>query len=89
MEFEWDNHKSSGNLEKHGISFEQARALWQDINAVEVPLLTEGEERYFYIAKINNKLWTAVFCYRGNKIRLISVRRSRLKEEECYEQNKN
>jgi hypothetical protein len=45
----------------------------------------EGEDRYLVIAKINSKCWTATYTFRDDKIRIISVRRSRTKEVLFYE----
>ena len=85
MEFEYDSVKSSSNLEKHGIDFETVKMVWADNMALEVPLMTEREDRYFVIGLIDEHLWTAVITYRENKVRIISVRRSRGKEADLYE----
>jgi uncharacterized DUF497 family protein len=37
------------------------------------------------IGKISEKNWSGVITYRGGKIRIISVRRSRKEEVEIYE----
>ncbi len=34
MEFEFDEEKSLANKEKHGIDFDEARALWLDAGIV-------------------------------------------------------
>ena len=44
------------------------------------------EERSILIGKIGKKLWTAIFAYRGDDVRIISVRRSRKKEIGLYEE---
>jgi uncharacterized protein len=43
------------------------------------------EPRYLVIGKIKDTLWSAVITYRGEQIRIISVRRSREEERELYE----
>jgi len=83
--FEYDNNKSASNLEKHGINFVTAQALWLDPSLVEIRVKSEGEPRFLVIANINNKHWSAVITYRGSNIRIISVRRSRKKEVKLYE----
>jgi uncharacterized protein len=85
MEFEYDPHKSQSNLEKHGISFDQAQAIWDDEDYIEIPARTSDEPRWLVIGKINDKCWSAVITYRGEAIRIISVRRSRDEEIELYE----
>ncbi|NQZ62484.1 MAG: BrnT family toxin [Crocosphaera sp.] len=37
---------------------------------------------------MDDKYWTAVITYRGENIRIISVRRSKDKEKQSYEQQK-
>ena len=83
--FEFDNDKSQANLEKHGIDFRDAQALWDDQDLLEVQAKTVDEPRYLVIGLIGSKHWSAVITYRRDKIRLISVRRSRNKEVELYE----
>jgi hypothetical protein len=83
--FEFDEEKSQTNLLKHGISFVDAQALWDDPGLLEIPAKTEDEPRYLMIGLINGKYWSAVITYRGTNIRLISVRRSRTEEVALYE----
>ena len=85
MEFEFDNSKSDKNREKHGIDFIEAQLLWEDPDRVVIPARTVDEPRYLLIGKIAEKLWSAVFTHRHEKIRIISVRRSRSEEVDIYE----
>lgn len=83
--FEFDEAKSQANLLKHGISFDDAQALWNDPRLLEIPAKTEDEPRYLVIGLIYEKCWSAVITYRGARIRIISVRRSRTEEIAFYE----
>ena len=83
MEVEYDPEKSAGNLRKHGLSFEQAKQLWE-VPAVVVRAKTMGEERFMIIGLLGKKLYSAIFTMRGETPRLISARRSRKKEEGIY-----
>ncbi len=83
--FEFDESKSQVNLSKHGISFIDAQLLWNDPMLLEIPAKTEDEPRFLVIGLINGKHWSAILTYRGNNIRLISVRRSRTEEVTLYE----
>ncbi len=85
MEFEFDPGKSAANQEKHGIDFVGAQVLWQDSMRVEVPARTVDEPRWLVIGQINGKHWSAVVTYRQERIRIISVRRSRDEEVAIYE----
>ena len=83
--FEFDESKSESNKAKHGIDFIEAQALWFDEMRVEVPARTVDETRFLVVGKILGKHWSAVITYRGKRIRLISVRRSREEEVVMYE----
>lgn len=85
MLFEYDPRKSASNLEKHGIDFEAAQALWDDERLLEIPARTEDEVRFLVIGQIGGKFWSAVITHRGDHLRIISVRRSRDEEIELYE----
>ena len=85
MEYEYDESKSKANKAKHGIDFVEAQALWEDIDLLEIPARTEDEPRTIIIGKIGDRHWSAIIAYRNEKIRIISVRRSRKEERELYE----
>ncbi len=85
MEFEFDNGKSDKNREKHAIDFIEAQLLWEDPDRIVIPARTTDEPRYLLIGKIAEKLWSAIFTHRHEKIRIISVRRSRSEEVDIYE----
>ena len=85
MEFEFDNNKSESNREKHGIDFTEAQSLWEDPDLIEIPARTTDEPRFLVIGKIKNTYWSGVITYRDTRIRIISVRRSRLEEVDIYE----
>jgi hypothetical protein len=85
MQFEFDPKKSDANKQKHGLDFNKAQALWDDPDLIEIPAQTTDEPRYLVIGKINDKHWSGIITFRGEKIRIISVRRSRKEEAEIYE----
>lgn len=85
MEFEFDPEKSIANKTKHGIDFVEAQALWDDPDLVEIPARTSDEPRFLVIGRIEDRHWSTIITYRGERIRLISVRRSRQEEVEIYE----
>ena len=85
MEFEFDNDKSNKNKAKHGIDFLEAQLLWEDPDRVVIPARTTDEPRYLLMGMIDEKCWSAVFTHRHEKIRIISVRRSRNEEVDIYE----
>ena len=83
--YEFDENKSQVNLEKHGIDFHDAQELWKDPDLLEFRARSDDEDRYLVIGLIGARHWPAVITYRGESIRLISVRRSRRTEVELYE----
>lgn len=85
MDFEFDPGKSEENKRKHGIDFIDAQALWEDPDLVEIPAKTSDEPRFLVIGRIAGKHWSGIVTYRADKIRIISVRRSRREEVEIYE----
>jgi uncharacterized protein len=89
MNFEWDDVKSSSNLEKHGISFESASRLWEDPQKLEVAARCIDEPRYAIIAQYKEKIWTVIYTLRNGRIRIISARRAREQEETHYYENQN
>ena len=85
MAFEYDEEKSKANEVKHGINFVEAQALWSDHLRLEIPARTIDEPRFLVIGAIDGTHWSAVITYRGDRVRLISVRRSRREEVALYE----
>jgi uncharacterized DUF497 family protein len=85
MRFEFDSDKSAANLQKHGIDFVEAQALWNDPDLLEIPARTTDEPRFLVIGKIGGRYWSGVITYREEQIRIISVRRARAEEVAIYE----
>jgi hypothetical protein len=85
MKFEFDSLKSESNQRKHGIDFPAAQALWDDSDRIEIPARTDDEPRFMVIGRIEGRVWSAVITYRGENVRMISVRRVRRKEIAIYE----
>lgn len=83
VEFEYDPAKSAKNLAKHGIDFEQAQPMRSGGKTVTLVSKHAGNDDVWYLVlgMIAGKHWAAITTKRGNRIRLISVRRSRKDEE--------
>jgi len=84
-DFEFDDDENKTNLKKHGIDFQAAQGLWKDPDLLEFQVKSDNEHRFLVIGLIGAKHWSAVVTCRDERIRLISVRRSRKKEVELYE----
>jgi uncharacterized protein len=87
MGFEFDPAKSAANLEKHGIDFIGTQALWHDPDRLEIPARALDESRSQVIGRIGGLVWSAFITRRGDRIRIISVRRARDEEEAAYLQD--
>lgn len=85
--FEFDSAKSVTSFAKHGIDFVDGQALWSDPAAVEAPARAEGESRFLVVGRIGQHMWAAIITYRGEAIRIISIRRARPEEVARYEGN--
>ena len=85
MKLEFDPEKSEANKAKHGIDFVDGQALWDDPDRLQLPARTQGEPRLMLIGRLGVKHWSAIFTIRDDRTRIISIRRSRTKEVEQYE----
>lgn len=85
ISFEFDPAKSAVNLDKHGIDFVEAQAIWQDAAFIEIKARSDDEPRFFVVGVVDGKHWSAIVTYRGETVRIISVRRSRDSEVALYE----
>ena len=90
IKFEWDENKNQTNQKKHGISFEEAKEVFFDDDAIlfDDPEHSKGEERFLIIGLIQKeKICIVSHCYRDkeNTIRIISARKA-TKNEKKYTQ---
>ena len=88
--FEWDLQKAKNNLEKHGVSFEEASTAFKDPLSLTIddPLHSSDEKRWVLIGiSYNNRILVVVHTDRGDNIRIISARKAKKKERKYYESN--
>jgi hypothetical protein len=83
--FEFDPAKSDTNRRKHGIDFVDAQILWIDPDLLEIDARSTDEPRRLVIGRILGRHWSAIITHRGDRIRIISVRRARPAEIALYE----
>jgi hypothetical protein len=88
-DFIWDENKNRINLKKHGISFQEARSVFGDENAI----VSVDDEHSWYEERLiiigmnkQSKLLFVCHCYRenGEVIRIISARKANKSEIELY-----
>jgi uncharacterized protein len=86
--FSWHDAKHAGNLEKHGVSFEAAKAFEFDTALVATDDRKDyGETREVALGLIDDRLHTLVFTMRGTVCHVISLRKSNKREIETYVEN--
>ena len=89
MEFEWHDPKAAINIQKHGVSFEEAASVFLDQLAVTGPDPDHsiGEDRYitFGMSRLG-RLLAVSHTYRPGTIRIITGRRVTRFERKLYEE---
>ena len=89
IKFEWDENKNSINKKKHNISFEEAKTVFYDENAllIDDPEHSEQEERFIILGtSLKANLLVVCHCYRQSDtvIRIISARKATTTETNQY-----
>ena len=87
--FDWDENKNRINLEKHGITFEEASTVFFDERAIlfDDPEHSIDEDRFLLLGMSETaKVCIVCHCYRESDtvLRIISARQATRKEEERY-----
>jgi uncharacterized DUF497 family protein len=88
--FEWDDHKASLNITKHGVPFPFAARIFSDhkrIVAID-DRSDYGEIRYVCLGRIDTLVYLVVYTLRSENIRIISARKANSKEARYYENNR-
>tara|TARA_Y100001934_G_scaffold253685_1_gene318911 strand:- start:3364 stop:3726 length:363 start_codon:yes stop_codon:yes gene_type:complete len=90
LKFDWDLAKAQSNINKHGISFDEASTVFYDELArlIPDPDSSNLEERFIILGQSKNqKLLVVCHCYRDEEqvIRIISARRADKHERKSYE----
>lgn len=84
--FEWDREKNLINKKKHGISFADTFAVFEDRCGLTLPDQERGEERYVTMGMdCFGRILVVVYTWRGDAIRIISARKAAKPEVEQYE----
>jgi uncharacterized DUF497 family protein len=89
MEFGWDENKVAANLSKHGVSFDEAKTVFDDPLYVDFydPDHSYEEHRYIIMGQSRNgRLLIVSYTERDDMIRLISAREATRRERVTYEE---
>jgi uncharacterized protein len=88
MEFEWDDDEALANVRKHGVPFEEAATVWNDLFNIDLfdHDHSADEERFLIIGEsVSSKLLIVSYTERENRIRIIGARELTPKERREYE----
>ncbi|MGZ3582202.1 MAG: BrnT family toxin [Ktedonobacterales bacterium] len=89
--FEWDESKAVANEQKHGVSFDEAVTVFEDLLSLTIvdEAHSEAEDRFVDIGESGSgRLLVVVYTERGEKIRIISCRLATSAERRTYEQRR-
>ena len=89
LRFEWDAVKAIANLDKHGISFDEAQTVFGDADTITLcdDRHSDVEDRFIDIGmSANGRILVVVYTETEARIRIISCRRATPKERRQYEQ---
>jgi uncharacterized DUF497 family protein len=86
--FEWDENKAQANIQKHGVTFEEAAEVFFDpFYQTGDASVDESEERDFIIGyTFSQRLLLAVYTERDDRTRIISARPATRAERKVYEE---
>ncbi len=87
--YEWDPVKAAANLRKHGVSFAEAALVFLDPMALTFydPDHSQEEDREITIGvSREGRVLFVSHCARGDRMRLISVRKATAREKKQYEE---
>ncbi len=89
IRFEWDEKKSRENKRKHKVSFEEARTVFLDENAIRYfdPDHSDDEDRFLMLGmSFTLRVLVVCHCYRSDDsvIRIISARKANKREQTAY-----
>ena len=85
MLIDWDPVKDRANRRKHGIGFDNAKAVFEDPDRIEdFDDRDYGEERWGVIGRVGSQIVYVVYTERDGGLRLISARKAAPREEAKY-----
>lgn len=84
--YEWDDQKAAKNCAAHGVTFEIATSVFRDPMGLDFLDTRQeyGEDRSIRIGMVDGVLLTVIYADRGERIRIISARRSTRQEQDEY-----
>jgi uncharacterized protein len=89
LRFEWDDTKEEVNIRKHSVSFDEARTVFYDEDAIQFfdPDHSDDENRFLLLGlSIKLRILIVCHCFRESdtSVRIISARKTDKREELEY-----
>lgn len=95
MKFEWDREKERANIQKHGITFEQASYVFADPFALNLydDVHSHEEDRWILLGKsLTEVVLVVVRTFKSEDeieyVRIISARKATKSEEQTYQKRR-
>lgn len=90
IKFTWNSTKAESNLQKHNVSFTEAKSVFYDEFAIQFfdKEHSESEDRFIMLGRSNeSRILVVCHCERdeGDTIRIISARKATKNERKYYE----
>jgi uncharacterized DUF497 family protein len=83
-EFEWDDKKAKRNFRDHRVTFEQARAAFNDPDSIDEDDPEPDEKRFSRLCRLGQQVFVVIWTERGDRIRIISARLATKHEQSIY-----
>jgi uncharacterized DUF497 family protein len=87
IRFEWDPRKTASNLAKHGVSFDDAKTVFEDdfFLVFADPDHSTEESRFIIMGQSKQgRLLVVAYTERSDTIRIISAREATRRERKTY-----
>ena len=79
-----DAKKAKTNLNKHGVSFEEAQEVFSDLDRIESFQRVDGEDRWSTIGRSSRRMLVVIYTERREGVRIISARKAEKRESARY-----
>lgn len=88
MKLEWDEEKRSRTVQERGLDFADVALIdWDQALTQEDARQAYPETRFVTFAPIGNCLCVVAWCYRGEVMRVISLRKANARERKRYDES--
>lgn len=85
LNYEFDPSKDAGNQVKHGVSLALVEGFdWSTALVHEDVRMAYAERRFQALGYVEGRLYAVVFCFRGQAVRVISLRKANSREVNAY-----